>query len=36
MLHYVYEKEIDGPFHTRRDVYLPDKSEVVSDKYTNM
>ena len=36
MIHYIYQKEIEGPFHERRDVYLPHRAEVVSNKYSNM
>ena len=36
MLHYIYEKEAEGPFHTRRDVQMPHKAEISSNKYSNM
>ncbi len=36
MIHYIYQKEAEGPFHERKDVYLPDRAEVVSNKYSNM
>jgi hypothetical protein len=36
MISYIHDKELQGPYHQRRDVYLPDKSEVISDKYSNM
>jgi len=36
MLHYVYEKEYEGPFHTRREVHLPYPAEITAEKYSNM
>merc|ERR1712110_28008 len=36
MIQYINKKDTYGPFHTREDVYLPEKAEVCSDKYTNM
>merc|ERR1719402_1017909 len=36
MIQYINRKDTYGPFHTREDVYLPEKAEVCSDKYTNM
>ncbi len=36
MIQYIYEKEAEGPYHTKREVYLPEKAEITSDKYTNM
>ncbi len=36
MLHYIYEKEAEGPFHERRDVQMPERAEIVSDKYNAM
>jgi len=36
MIQYINKKDTYGPFHKREDVYLPEKAEVCSDKYTNM
>lgn len=36
MIQYINQKEIYGPFHQRKEVYLPHGAEVTSDKYTNM
>ena len=36
MIEYLNEKDIYGPYHKRKDVYMPDRAEVSSAKYTNM
>ena len=36
MIRYIDTKDIQGPYHERTDIYMPDKCEVVSDKFSNM
>jgi len=36
MIKYVHSKEILGPYQEREEIYMPDKCEVISDKYSNM
>jgi len=36
MLQYLNQKETYGLFHTRQDVYLPERAEICSNKYTNL
>jgi len=36
MIQYINKKDLYGPFHSKEEVYLPDRAEVCSNKYTNM
>jgi len=36
MIEYINTKNIQGPFHERKEIYMPNQAEVTSDKYTNM
>ena len=36
MIKYIHSKEILGPYQEREEIYMPDKCEVISDKYSNM
>jgi len=36
MIEYINTKGLQGIFHERREVYMPERAEVTSDKYTNM
>jgi len=36
MIKYINTKGLQGIFHERREVYMPERAEVTSDKYTNM
>lgn len=36
MMKYIHEREGEGPFFTRYDVHMPEKAEVVGNKYSNM
>lgn len=36
MIEYINTKGVMGPFHERHEVYMPERAEVTSDKYTNM
>jgi hypothetical protein len=36
MIEYINTKNIQGPFHERKEIYMPNQAEVTSDKFTNM
>jgi len=36
MIEYINTKNIQGPFHQRKEIYMPNQAEVTSDKFTNM
>jgi len=36
MIEYINTKGLQGIFHERKEVYMPERAEVTSDKYTNM
>jgi len=36
MIEYINTKTLQGPFHERKEIYMPERAEVTSDKYTNM
>jgi len=36
MIEYINTKNIQGPFHQRKEIYMPNQAEVQSDKFTNM
>ena len=36
MIAYIHEKDVQGPFTERREIYMPDRAEVTSNKYSNM
>jgi len=36
MIEYLNTKDIYGPYHKKTPVYMPDRAEVVSQKYSNM
>ena len=36
MIKYIHSKEILGPYQEREEIYMPDKCEVISDKFSNM
>ena len=36
MIQYINAKTLQGPFHERKEIYMPNQAEVTSDKFTNM
>jgi len=36
MIEYINTKGLQGVFHERKEIYMPERAEVTSDKYTNM
>jgi len=36
MIEYINTKTLQGPFHEKKEIYMPERAEVTSDKYTNM
>jgi len=36
MIEYINTKGLQGVFHEKKEIYLPERGEVISDKYTNM
>jgi hypothetical protein len=36
MIKYIHSKEIQGPYLERQEIYMPDKCEVISNKFSNM
>ena len=36
MIEYINTKNIQGPYHEKKEIYMPNQAEVTSDKFTNM